>query len=313
MNRAVSQNRKGFKLRAGPSGLHLFDRTTGWNVLADEVRVPPAQWARAPGRISVALTNACDLKCAYCYAPKTFGSLDTDRLAGWLRELDENGCLGVGFGGGEPTLHRNFTKICQQTAKQTRLAVTFTTHAHRITPEYADQLTGSVHFIRVSMDGIGATYEALRGRPFAALLSRVKIVRDIAPFGINYVVNARTLPDLDGALELSGDLGVSEFLLLPEQPVDGSAGIDQETLSALRMWIGRYKGRIPLAISEGHEKEVLCGTFSGESSRRAYAHIDAKGFLKRTSYDTEGILIGRDGVMEALRRFEDGTAEGQQP
>lgn len=181
MNRAVSQDGFGFKLRAGSFGLHLFDRKTGWNVLLDEVHVPAAQWARAPGQVSIALTNACDLSCAYCYAPKALGSLDSDQLAGWLRELDDNGCLGVGFGGGEPTLHRNFIKICQQTAKHTGLAVTFTTHAHRITPEYANQLIGSVHFIRVSMDGIGATYEGLRGRPFAALLSRLKIVRDIAP------------------------------------------------------------------------------------------------------------------------------------
>jgi MoaA/NifB/PqqE/SkfB family radical SAM enzyme len=304
MNRVLSRNRKGFKLRAGPSGLHLFDRKTGWNVLLDEVRIPPTQWARAPRQMSIALTNACDLGCSYCYAPKTFGSLDADRLAGWLSELDENGGFGVGFGGGEPTLHRNFIEICRNAGNQTNLAVTFTTHAHRITPEYPDQLKGSVHFIRVSMDGIGATYEALRGRPFAALQSRIEIVREIAPFGINYVVNARTLRNLDAALELAGEWGASEFLLLPEQPVDGTTGIDEETLSALRVWIGQYGGRIPLAISESHANQVFCETSSEEHSLRAYAHIDANGFLKRSSYDTEGVLIGPGGVMEALRHLE---------
>jgi hypothetical protein len=163
------------------------------------------------------------------------------------------------------------------------------------------------------MDGIGATYEALRGRQFAALRSRVEIVRAIAPFGINYVVNARTLPDLDAALELSGEWGASEFLLLPEQPVGGTTGIDQKTLSALRRWIGRYRGRIPLAISESHANEVCCRRFSEEHSLKAYAHIDANGFLKRSSYDTEGVLIGPGGVMEALRHLENRAAEGQQP
>src|ERR1700736_374965 len=161
MNSSLSLRRSSMKLRAGPFGLHLFERNTGWNVLVDEVRIPSAQWARAPRQISVALTNACDLACSYCYAPKTSGSLDADRLAGWLRELDENGCFGVGFGGGEPTLHRRFIDICRETAATTNLAVTFTTHAHRITPAYSHSLKGSVQFVRVSMDGVGATYEAL--------------------------------------------------------------------------------------------------------------------------------------------------------
>jgi MoaA/NifB/PqqE/SkfB family radical SAM enzyme len=204
MNENLSQNRRGFKLRAGAFGLHLFDRKTGWNVLMDEVQIPRSQWARAPQQVSIALTNACDLECPYCYAPKTFASLDATHLEGWLRELDENGCLGVGFGGGEPTLHRDFFEICRHAAGHTNMAITFTTHAHRITPDFPNQLRGSVNFIRVSMDGIDATYEALRGRAFAALQAHVETVREIALFGINYVVNSRTPRDLDAALEVSG-------------------------------------------------------------------------------------------------------------
>jgi sulfatase maturation enzyme AslB (radical SAM superfamily) len=309
----LNPNRNCFKLRAGPTGLHLFERKTGWNVLVDEVRIPPAQWARAPRQISVALTNSCDLACPYCYAPKSSASLDADQLAGWLRELDENGCFGVGFGGGEPTLHRSFIEICRKTAEQTGLAVTFTTHSHRITTAHRDSLKGKVHFVRVSMDGIGDTYEALRGRPFAALRSHLEFVREMAPFGINYVVNTRTLPDLDTAINLAREWGASEFLLLPEEPADGKGGVDRETLSALQNWIGRYRGAVPLAISESHANDDCRGALSAENGLRAYAHIDASGFLKRSSYDREGVLIGSGGVMEALRRLENRQEEGQQP
>src|SRR5712692_127084 len=95
------------KHRAGPAGIHLFDRTTGVNVLCDEIQVPHALWASAPRQISVALTNRCDLSCPYCYAPKNRASLDLKTLIGWLCDLDSNGCLGVGFGGGEPTLYEH--------------------------------------------------------------------------------------------------------------------------------------------------------------------------------------------------------------
>jgi pyruvate-formate lyase-activating enzyme len=312
MDRAFRLRPSPMKLRASPSGLHFFDRSTGWNALVEEIRVPAATWARAPQQVSIALTNACDLSCRYCYAPKTAATLDAGLLAGWLRELAENGCLGVGFGGGEPTLHGKFIEICRRTAIETDLAVTFTTHAHRITAEHPDQLKDYVHFIRVSMDGIGTTYERMRGRPFAELLMHLSMLREVAPFGINYVVNAETFQDLDAALELADEWGAREFLLLPEQPVGAQPGIDARTLCALRSWIGRRQGRVPLAIGESHGDWIGCENPSREQGLRAYAHIDANGMLKRSSYEKTGVVIERGGVMEALRLLESGTTEGRE-
>ncbi len=54
------------KARAGPDGVHIFNRMTGANILIDEISVPIAGWSSAPRQISVALTNACDLKCLLC-------------------------------------------------------------------------------------------------------------------------------------------------------------------------------------------------------------------------------------------------------
>ena len=42
----------------------------------------------------------------------------------------------------------------------------------------------------MSVDGVGATYERLRRRPFAALLAAAALLGSVAPFGINVVVNA---------------------------------------------------------------------------------------------------------------------------
>ena len=296
---AFSQSR--LKVRAGPCGVHLFDRNTGLNVLLDEARVPPASWATAPRQVSIALTNACDLACPHCYAPKNPATLEFERLASWLGELDMNGCLGVGFGGGEPTLYRRFAELCQYATRETRLAVTFTTHAHHLDDTLICALAGSAHFVRVSMDGVGRTYEALRGRSFAVLRSRLESVGTLVPFGINFVVNARTLPDLDAATTLAAELGAAELLLLPEQPVRGRGGIDDQTVEALRRWVSLYRGEVPLAVSEaGADGLPTCDPLAGETGLRAYAHIDASGVLKRSSYGTDGVAIDNDGVMRAL-------------
>jgi MoaA/NifB/PqqE/SkfB family radical SAM enzyme len=238
------------KMRLGPSGIYLFGRSSGLNLLIDEFIPPVATWAAAPRQVSIALTNACDLACSYCFAPKTPATLAFDRVAAWLDELDSNGTIGVGFGGGEPTLYRRFAELCVHASRNTGLAVTFTTHGHHLDDALLGRLKGNIHFIRVSMDGIGATYERLRGRSFKALEQRLAAIREITPFGINYVVNSDTVSEIDTATVFAEKAGASEFLILPEQPVNGHGGITDATANALRAWVGRYTGQMRLAVSE---------------------------------------------------------------
>ena len=295
------QTQKFRKVRIGPAGVHIFDRSTGLNILIDEVKTSESVWSLAPRHVSIALTNACELSCTYCYAPKRPASLEFKILTTWLKELDENGCLGVGFGGGEPTLHRQFPEICRFATENTNLAVTFTTHGHNLEEHLLAKLRGKVHFLRISMDGVNSTYEALRGRPFSYLLNRIRMARELAPFGINYVVNKRTISDLDRAISIADNLGASEFLLLPEEPVNSQGGIDDGTLAKLREWIEYYSGPIPLTISEVNSSGInVANPFANESGLRGFAHIDACGVLKRTSYDDEGQPIGSSGVINAL-------------
>jgi molybdenum cofactor biosynthesis enzyme MoaA len=292
------------KLRRGPSGLHLFDRSSGLNVLFDEVTIPPSRWDKAPRHVSIALTNACDLTCHYCYAPKHPANLHLETVLPWLDELDQAGCLGVGFGGGEPTLYKQLPALCRYTSEKTGLAVTLTTHAHHLSRDLIDKLSGNVHFLRISMDGTGDTYELLRGRSFAALLDRLHSMNCLAPFGVNFVVNDVTLGSLDAALEVANRVGAAEFLLLPEQPVNQKGGIDPKTLAKLRDWVASYSGNIPLAISESEAMGFpVANALAAESGLRAYAHIDASGVLKRSSYAPGGICIANRGVMLALQEL----------
>jgi hypothetical protein len=182
------------------------------------------------------------------------------------------------------------------------LAVTFTTHAHQLNDSLIAALTGNVHFVRISMDGVGATYETLRGRSFTSFRQRFESVRKLAPFGITSSCNANTLPDLDAATALAAEIGASEFLLLPEQPVRGEGGIDERTALELRHWVAQYRGLVRLAVSEaGATGLPICNPLAAETGLQAYAHIDASGSLKRSSFDSVGVHIGLNGVMQALK------------
>ncbi len=292
------------KFRIGPNGVHLFDRLSGLNVLLDELRPKEAAWSASPRQVSIALTNICDLHCGYCYAPKHKASLRTSKVIGWLKELDTDGCLGIGFGGGEPTLHTDFVDICKQAAGETQLAVTFTTHGHRLTPQLIERLKGSIHFARISVDGVGRTYEEQRGKQFASLLRGLESIATLSPFGINVVVNERTVAELDAISELAQNIGASELLLLPQQATTAVANMDGVAGLALQNWVSNYRGKVRLAVSEaGASGLPTCDPLPDERGLQAYAHIDASGMLRASSYSPVGTKIGDAGVLSALKRL----------
>ena len=292
------------KIRLGPSGIHLFNRASGTNVLIDELVPPKEYWSSAPREVSIALTNSCDLSCPHCFAPKSNATLAFDRVVGWLEELDAHGAIGVGFGGGEPTLHPRFAELCMHASLRTGLAVTFTTHGHHLDDALLSGLKGHVHFIRVSMDGIGTTYERLRGRPFAALMERLTVLKEYAPFGINYLLNGDTLPEIEEAARSSEQVGASEFLLLHEQPTGGRSECRATEADALHRWVASYGGSMRLAVGEwGAAGLPVCNPLPTEIGLSAFAHIDAEGVLKRTSFDRRGVKIGDRGIISTLAKF----------
>lgn len=238
------------------SGVHLFDRVSGVNVLLDEVRVPAGRFSRAPRYLSVALTNACELRCAYCYAPKHAAALDRERVLAWAVELDAAGCLGVGFGGGEPTAYRRFAQLCSEIAQSTSIAVTFTTHGHRLTPELVSSLRGAVHFVRLSVDGVGTTYERLRGRPFAAVVQAAGLLSSLAPFGINAVINADTVGELDDLAAFADEVGASNCCSCrsspPRLPPASATPTHSASSNGPQPHEPRSDSRFPVPVSKQH-------------------------------------------------------------
>jgi sulfatase maturation enzyme AslB (radical SAM superfamily) len=294
------------KVRLSEAGVHLFDRVSGLNVLLDEVEVPAGQVSLAPRYLSFALTNACELRCAYCYAPKHAAALDVDRVVAWAVELDGAGCLGVGFGGGEPTAHRRFAQLCAQIAESTSMAVTFTTHGHRLTPGLTDALRGTVHFARLSVDGVGATYERLRRRPFAAVITAAALLRSVAPIGINTVVNADTIGELDYLAEFAADVGAIELLLLPEQPTAATPGISDADAERLVRWIRTARTQVRLAISRsGLEASVpAVEVIPGERPLDAHMHVDATSVLRPHAYASVGTPI-EGSILDAVQALRE--------
>lgn len=292
------------KVRLGPDGVHVFDRDSGTNVLLDEIVPPRDHWTFSPRQVSIALTNACDLECTHCYASKTPARLDFESLKQWMLELDSAGCFGVGFGGGEPMLYPKIAELCEFGRTYTNLAITMTSHGHRLNVPLVEALKSSVNFLRISMDGVHHTYEKIRGRSFPSLLEKLSLIQGKIPFGINYVVNEATIMNLDIAAEIAEEFQAKELLLLPEVAHGRGNTVTQKTLSQLSDWIGSYRGSLQLSISSVHSE--LVGSLIPmplEIEEIAFAHIDANGILKRCSFDVDGQVIDDKGVIQAFNNL----------
>lgn len=293
------------KQRVTRVGTHLFDRHSGLNVLLEQsggVSIVPSA---VPAFVSIALLNACDLECPQCYAPKHRARLQSTDIVEWCRSLDSSGCLGIGFGGGEPTLFPQFARLCQDVATSTELAVTFTTHGHHITEKLATALYGHVHFVRFSWDGIGSIYEDYRKRPFDGVLRSMGIMRPVCRVGVNLLVNGRTLPTLDSACDLAMSAGAGQIVLLPEIR-NGRSILTSAEASAFEAWAQRNVERYPLAVSEqGTGTLILPRLFEGCDDGN-FCHITADAVVKRSAFDADGIsLSGARGVVEAIVALRD--------
>lgn len=292
------------KVRLGPDGVHIFDRDTGTNVLLNEIVPPRDRWTFSPRQVSIALTNACDLECTHCYASKMSARLDFESLKQWMLDLDSAGCFGVGFGGGEPMLYPKITELCEFGRTYTNLAITMTSHGHRLNTPLVEALKSSVNFLRISMDGVHHTYEKIRGRSFPSLLEKLSLIQRKIPFGINYVVNEATITDLTKAAEIAEEFHAKELLLLPEAAHGRGNSVTQQTLTQLSDWIASYRGSLQLSISSAHSELVKNQyPLPSESEEIAFAHIDANGILKRCSFDRDGQIISEKGVMHAFNKL----------
>jgi MoaA/NifB/PqqE/SkfB family radical SAM enzyme len=182
--------------------------------------------------------------------------------------------------------------------------VTLTSHGHRWNAELVEQLRGSVHFVRVSVDGVSGTYEKLRDRWFGDLLQRLELISGAFSVGINCIVNKSTLPELDAVAALAADVGAAQLLLLLEQPTRSTPGANADVVAGMHDWIRGHQGSVPLATGEQDADGLpTARPLPGEVGLRSYAHIDATGNVRATSYSSRTVPIDDRGVLAAIKEL----------
>jgi MoaA/NifB/PqqE/SkfB family radical SAM enzyme len=247
-----------------------------------------------PPRISVELTNICNLHCSYCirdedalyHTPANF--LSADLLRRIMRSAREAAGIGyVSFTGGEVTIHPKFREIIEAVVEE-GLQFSFVTNAWHFERVYPLLMANraAVRGVGISLDG--ATREAhdrWRGEG-----SFVRVMRAISrcymsgiPFILKVGIRRDTVPQLQEIALLAARLGAqalhfSHFLPTSSDAQDELALTLAERADA-EQEIGILSNilKMPIGLAAGYynlDPAAPCAALKGEN-----CNIDYRGRL----------------------------------
>jgi MoaA/NifB/PqqE/SkfB family radical SAM enzyme len=183
--------------------LLLFDRQTGLNILLEGDEVAE-QKRIAPRNLLIAVTNACNLSCPFCYRDlKSPSQWHYDSLMAFCRGADRWGVLEVAFGGGEPMLFPRWQEFIIDLHETSGLCINFTTNGTLLTAEFLKAIEGRYGQIRLSIYEDNHPEETLR------------LLGDCgARYGVNWLISPAEMAGLESKFEGLVGQGVRDFLFL---------------------------------------------------------------------------------------------------
>jgi MoaA/NifB/PqqE/SkfB family radical SAM enzyme len=279
------------RVRKEKSGIHLFNRSNGLHILLDEYENKLQEIDKAPRTVSIALTNRCDLKCHFCYAPKSKFELEFDYIKKLATELDSLGALELTLGGGEPTLHPQFNEICSWIWDNTKLGISVTTHGHHLNDEKIKKLTNKLSSIRFSIDGLEPYYSLIRGRKLDDLLRIIKSVSGKIHFGINSVISPGRINSIIELIELAVNIRAENILIIPQHE-KGKFAFTLDEWKELSEIISNNKDKIEILVTNDAANYITNHTLDvSVKDEFIFAHVSADKKLKKSSFADDGIDI----------------------
>lgn len=248
-----------------PRALVFVDRAYARRVLALEDE--PALWRgsepalgdhvlSAPLEAHLQLTNRCTAGCTGCYtgasaegAPNEWG------LAEWTRAIDhlaDAGVFHVALGGGESAVLPWLGELARHARRRGIIPNLTTSGLDGLDALLA--IVDELGQINVSLDGLGATYAAVRGfdgfaRADAAIRALRARKREI---GINVVVTRHNFDELDNIFAYAAERRLSEVELLRFKP----SGRGSRAYNDLRCTDAQHRAFLPTILAHAKRHAI---------------------------------------------------------
>jgi MoaA/NifB/PqqE/SkfB family radical SAM enzyme len=256
-----------------------------------------------PPKITFGLTEACPLRCTFCYAdcaisPKP-GELD---ILAWLRLADEviaDGVIQIYVEGGEPLAKPGVLDLLTRCARDAMTLLR--THGTLIDDPMADALVGT-GLGRVLVDLMGpdaVMHDALTGTPgsFEAACAGIRrcVARGLAT-DVLTILTRQTAPMLNAIARLASELGAARLGVLRLYPLGRAKRIWGEIAPSLDEQMAAIRNLTPppdlTVMQSWHPFDRNCCWQA--------AAVDAFGRVIGCMYLREYVNFGRVGAMRHL-------------
>ena len=238
-------------------------------------------------------TRRCNLRCLHCYSssgPDEGESLNLKLLRGVVTDAHHEGYTVLSVSGGEPLLYRPLGDLLEH-ARAHGLATTVTTNGTLLGARYLETLRGRVDLLAISLDGVPASHDRMRGAAgaFERTRRRLEGVRAAGvPFGFIFTLTQSNLDELAWVAEFAAAEGASllqvhplegvgraQTQLLPELPDALEASYAYLEITRLQAKLGdKLRIHVDLAYRDHlleHPERVFVGEDTGQPAERGLA------------------------------------------
>ncbi len=167
------------------------------------------------------ITESCNLACKHCYYSAVLGrkpiTIPFDEVTQVIDQLAEEKVPVLLLSGGEPLIRPDILDIASHAAEKGMRPV-FSTNGTLIRkPEYARRMADhGANYVGISIDGSESSHDDFRQRR-GSYAKSIKAIETCIEAGlrvsIRFTVTEANADDLDGVLDLAGELGVDRFCL----------------------------------------------------------------------------------------------------
>jgi len=213
-----------------------------------------------PLSVTYHVTYRCDLRCSYCYQPRSSEELSTSEAIRLIEMLVKRGLFRLGFSGGEPLLREDLGELVRG-ARAKGVVVNLFSNGHHL-PERLD-LVHDLDALFVSLDGPARVHDALCGPgAYGRTMAGVQAARRAGmSVTLVAVVTERSLDGVEELLTCAAEVGAR----IAYQPVIPSWGarevtgaLDFEQQRALFCWLAaRKRAGAPVANSIAHIRGAI--------------------------------------------------------
>jgi len=161
------------------------------------------------------LTRHCNLYCAHCYADATdkpqSGEMTTAEGKRLIDDLADFGVPVLLFSGGEPLMREDLFDLAAYAVTK-GIRCVLSTNGTLVTPEVAKRIKeAGLSYVGVSLDGVGATHDKIRGKKgaFEQALQGIRYCQDAGiAVGLRFTVHAMNVDEVPGIFDLAEEEGI---------------------------------------------------------------------------------------------------------